>query len=219
MKRLFICLVLPFLLSSCEQAKPDVQEEYNFNDGYYLYQGKKIYLTPVEDEYTIVFKAEDQNEVLDYLEKNGWEILFDGPYGTPDQTHYDFDVPDYVKSSVSAQIKGSGNVGMIPHVYFFINAHMLQDGIQPVYLSNSISVKYHDEESYGDRLSEALEYAQQLKIVPVRISDLVSSKYVKFICTNESAGNPLELANWFCEEKGFTSAEPGFVEQWDSSWD
>lgn len=223
MSRLLICLAMSLMLFACGKPEEEPEseqfdsEEYNFNDGYYLYNGQKIYLTPVEDEYTIVFKSEDKNEVLDYLERNGWVILFNGPYENTGQNWDDFEVPDYLKCSFTAQIKGKGNIGQIPHVYFSHNAYMLETGAH-VFQSNKIYVKYYDEGVYGDRLTEAWEYAQQLNIVPVSVSDLGSSKYVTFVCTNDSAGTPVELANWFCEEKGFTTAEPEFCQDPNDFW-
>ena len=214
MNRLLICLAMSMMLFACEKPKP---VEYNFNDGYYLYKGQKIYLTPIEDEYTIVFKSEDKSEVLNYLENNGWEILFDGPYESSGQNWDDFQVPDYLRYSVTAHIKGQGNIDMIPLVYFSHNAYMSETGVQ-MFPTDRIYVKYYDEGVYGDRLIEAQEYAKQLNIVPVSVLDLGSSKYVTFVCTNDSAGNPLELANWFCEEKGFTTAEPEFWQDPNDFW-
>jgi hypothetical protein len=184
-------------------------EEHEFHDGYYLYQGEKIHLTPIEDEYTIVFRTEDINEVLTFLEKNSWEILLSGPAEHPWQLwNGNFEgVYDFLKYSMVAQIKGSGDIDKIPHVYFSHNGYVSQNGIH-LYPSNKVYVKYYDKESYGDRLTEALEYARKLQITPVYITDYEDSKYVTFLCTNNSAGNPLELANWFCEEKGFVTAEP-----------
>ena len=193
-------------------------EDYEFHDGYYLYNGEKQYLTPVEDEYTIVFRTEDKDQVLAYLEENGWEILLGGPSEHPWQHWIGVfgGVYDFLIHSMVAQIKGSGDIDKIPHVYFSHNGCVSQNGIH-LYPSNRVYVKYYDKESYGDRLTEALEYARQLQITPVGISDFEDSKYVTFLCTNNSAGNPLELANWFYEEKGFTTAEPDL---WgNGSWD
>ena len=50
-----------------------------------------------------------------------------------------------------------------------------------------------------------LKYAEDLNLL---VDGIDAVDYVYFICTGESAGNSIEMANWFCEVGGFPDSSP-----------
>lgn len=228
MNRQFFYMLL-LSVAGCAQITPDdpipeqpePETEYEFHDDYYYYNDEKIYLTSCEDEYVIVFNPNHKEEVLDYISKHDFSYLHDYPVTDASPDTVTFNVPDILKSSMLFWIKGKGDVSKIPHVFYCNKTHTLSnpDEHQRPHSTNRFCVLC-DEDAEEDMYDRAMKYAAEFKIYPVLNIVIGKHNWVWFACTNESVGNPVELANWFRENGGFSNAEPSFSgNRWDNGWD
>lgn len=191
-----------------EQPEPDIpvipdlepqpDSVYVLHDNY-CYYPEKVYLTPCFDEHVIAFSISDNDEVLDYVLTHGYAIL-QGPFEFyPGYMQENF--PEEWSSHKLLWIKGDGDVNDIPKIMYSTKLYMYKDQYEiekRLYVTTRLFVKWENEEM----LKLALRYAEELDLILEIISP---SGQIAFMCTDESAGNPVEISNWFCEVGGFNA--------------
>ncbi len=207
MKRL---LMIILMVTACHRVEPDSGDR--FHDDYYYgeYPDRKVSLTACDDEYVVLFDTDYKEEVLDYIDKNGFTILLEPPRDLSYPDKDGFDIPEHLDELTQVFVMGDGDINAIPHLVFSDNLYISRDSGRHLYTTHRFYVKYYDEELKVDLYEDALRYAAELKITPVGTSESGNSRWIQFICTNGSAGKPVELANWFCEEAGFSGGYPLF---------
>lgn len=219
MNRLFFCLLLALVVGCSHDApvvelpEPDIpgipdsesqpDSVYVLHDNYYyMPYPEKVYLTSCDDEYVIAFCISDKDEVLDYVLTHGYVIL-QGPFEFhPGYMNENF--PEEWSSHVLLWIKGDGNVNEIPGIMYSTKLYIYKDQYEiekRLYVTTRLFVKWENEEM----LKLALKYAEELNLILEIISP---NAQVAFMCTDKSAGNPVEISNWFCEVGGFPNARP-----------
>lgn len=200
-----------------EQPEPQPEVDYGFHDDFYYYNDEKVYLTSCEDEYVIAFCSNNKDEVLDYIDKNGFSYLYDYPIADTPPDTMSFNVPDELKSTLLFWIKGKGDVNKIPHIFFADRTYDLStpEIHKRIYSTNRFCVLC-DEDADEDMFALAMRYASEFKVFPVLNMKIGKNNWVWFACTDESAGNAVEIANWLHEKGGFSNAEPSFFSNvWD----
>ena len=214
MKRLLIFLVLIITAWSCDRVEDDRSwlDGYEFHDDFY-YTGlsdiQKVFLEPIENEYLVIFEADFNEEVLMNLEDKGFMLT-----SYPTDVYYvfndDFTIPDYMSNCMSVRIKGIGDIEDIPHVIYSDNLYFSHTGsLEGV--SNKLCV-FIDESKGNQHYVDVLKYAEKLKIIPYDYNKY--SEYMFFACTNDSYGNPAEIANWFYEEKNCQASPIWSLGEW-----
>ena len=206
MNRLLFYLLLLSVVG-CAQVQPDnpdkeqpgpVTDEYLLHDSYFYDDSNKVFLTPCEDEYIIAFNVADKAEVYEYIKTEGFvELQGHMTFGTAgEERAYPWN--EYIL----AWLKGDGDVSSIPKViYTGILYKYRTEPEKRFYASHRLCVKWSSE----DMLKSALKYAEDLNLL---VDGIDAVDYVYFICTDESAGNSIEMANWFCEVGGFPDSSP-----------
>ena len=200
-----IFLALVMLMSSCEPFPDNRDDGYVFHDDFYyesLAKDKKCYLTKCQDEYFIIIRDSHQEHVLTELGKQGFQIT-SGPTEKVFSNNSGYGVPDFLTDCKVLTVKGGGDIAEVKNLIYsnFLYLDALQ---QTVGFSNIFGVRYENEQQH----QILVEYAKQCQVYPIaNYSDL---KWMTFACTNESIGNPVELANWLVEVGGFSIAQPDF---------
>ena len=193
-----------------------LSEKYIFHDDFYYYEDydtgnkqAKWYLESCLDEHYVRFKTEYQEEVIAELLKRGFQIV-KGPHisnydliDNPNKYEEDeyFEIPDEVKYGSVVHLKGKGEIADISNIVYS-NHYYVGSGIS-FGITNKLYVKY-DINRADEQVELIRKFAKQHNIYPlVHWPDM---GYVHLICTNESSGNSLEMANWFVEVGGFVGA-------------
>lgn len=195
-----------------EQPEPEV--DYGFHDEYYYTYGQKETLTPCSDEYVIAFSSNSKDQVIDYIESCGFAYILDYPIEYKSALNVEHDIPNYMQSYMLIWLKGKAdNVKLIPNVFFsdIVYRHPHESDEYRILTTNRLVVTF-DENATDENLALAMDYAVKFKIEPV----YSVKNNIWFACTDESAGNAIEIANWFCEN-GFPNSQPEFFEP--NAWD
>lgn len=162
--------------------------DYVFHDDFY-YDNNKTATFPLirkPDHYGLVIEYDFKDIVINILTERGFTVVRDiGKQGFPlERSPYCY----YLA------VKGKGRIDDLPYIIF--SNHMYDAmgdiiGVDPTFL---IATSGSAEEE--DRL---MRYAKEHKVIftDSRTTRLGGRTYYYFKCTNESSGNPTEMANWF----------------------
>lgn len=212
MNKLIFTVFILCLTAGCSKIDPDQNTDYGFHDDY-VYRKKygNLYIIPIEDEHYIMFKVDFKDEVFAYLKKKGFELL-DTPFHHPDPIEHDFAIPGILNDLMSVNIKGKGHIDKIPHLVFSNRRYIDTEG-DTLNFTNKLHVKFYKEptsleEDDNNLYSLLMDYADEFDIIPTHLG---SGGWITFACTDKSIGNPIEIANWFCEKGGFPAAEPDMI--------
>lgn len=168
--------------------------DYVFHDDFY-YSSNKTTTCPLirkPDHYGLVIEFDFKDIVINILTERGFTVVRDiGKRGFP------LERSPYCYYLV---VKGKGEIDDLPYIIF--SNHMYDAmgdiiGVDPTFL---IATSGSAEEE--DRL---MKYAKEHKVIFTDSRTTLSGgrTYYYFKCTNESSGNPTEMANWFLERGGF----------------
>ena len=204
--------ILICLAASCSKIDPEQKTDYEFHDDFryrYFTNNDTIYLTPCSDEYFIRFETEHKEEVMLNLRQR-FQILT-GPY-EDEYMFVDFEIPDDIKNSSYVIVKGMGNITTVPHLIYYNHLYFNGSG-RSVGKSNSLKVLYEFKQA-DELLKTILQHAEELKTHPIKENIIHGTRFGTIVeltiaCTNNSAGNPVEIANWFVEEAGFLDYPEG----------
>jgi len=219
----FLFLILAVLLCGCEpdsESQPDADKQqdienpllneldeklanYQFHDDNYPHSNNKDKeLTEMPDCYYLVVKSSALNRLREYLYENDFtiiELINEHPFFCSDDV-----LPSELKECSCLCIKGIGDVSKIPEVLYVDNMYNELAGVR----TNVIIIKSPDVEH-----SELIERcAEKLNVILIGLQDdfpLFSwppecfQRYM-LVCTTESAGNCLEIANCFSEVCGLS---------------
>lgn len=195
------------------EKEENMEGKYVFHDDFYYTPGKgdgMCNLEKIQDEYFIFIDAKNLETVFTELADNDFKVI-DGP-----KTHSflscDYDLPSFCKDNRVLCVKGSGNLESISDIVFHNNLYRDENGFSQIGKSNTFYVRCS-----GNAIDQVVRYAEQLDVFPVNYV----SEYDRMclLCTDESAGNPVEMSNWFVEEAGFEYAQPNYIEissPWES---
>ena len=197
-----------FACTPAEQGDriPDNQEDgYVFHDDFYYIDDGKLYLEPIEDEYFVIVKEDNQEQVVDQLLNSGfsligktyaWNISHDGSYGSLDE----------IKGCVTFNVKGNQEISSISDIVYSNNLYLTPTGerVGGSVESNTFLVKLSKSEK-DKQIDSLKKYASQHCFL---IMGEMSRDYFKLACTDKTSGNSVEMSNWFVEVAGFDIAQP-----------
>ena len=197
MKNSVILTLAALLLCGC--AKDD-NEAYVFHNDFFYYHGEKIPIRPIEDRYYVIIKAADSARILSEFERNG--IVMDrDSYRNYEFRSPRFNIPQELQDCsemvvTSAKDPTEGVSGIINSNHLYLVEHYTyEDNI-----SNGLIVGIENEK----QLDVLKGYAANLKIHLVAYESI--SAYL--LCTNRSAGDNVQVANWLYETGEFMFAAP-----------
>ena len=217
MKYIFIILMVfaVWCCSPLSDDKPEIDEMIEY-DGYYWLEkgGRTEALVPVDGIYFIVYDARYRIEVENSLSKAGFEFYTEPVRGTLKHWFQEgYDMPDYFKGIGYAKIKGNRNPKDIPHIIYSNHCykHPDKDAVIGNFFILTITCTTQEETILAD------EYADQLGLVKAGYT--LSSGgdktlfNVNLFCTNQSAGNCVEICNWLMENTIYNSISFDFFNE------
>jgi len=167
---------------------------YVFHDDFY-YMDDKTRIVPLirkPDHYGLVIEYDFKDTVMDILSERGFTLVRDiGKRGFP------LERSPYCYYLV---VKGKGRIDDLPYIIFWNHMYDLgRDilGIDPTFFIRT-SGTIEEEETL-------MRYAKKHNVIYTDNRPTRHGTYYYFKCTNESSGNPTEMANWFLERGGFST--------------
>lgn len=202
MQKLLLFILL-FLAAGCEHA--DQKDKYIMHDDFYYIEDGRFYLEEIANEYFVIVKQDRQEYVIDQLLQKGFKLI-----GQP----YAWNVPnmanhgslDEISDCVVFTIKGDQNIASITDIVYSNNLYLTSAGdkVGSSIESNTFMVKLSKEDKDGQ--------IERLRTLAIQHGYLLigemSRDYFKLACTNRTAGNNVEMSNWFIEVAGFDTAQP-----------
>lgn len=182
----------------------DYREPMGPYDGYFWNGSQGRYpLEVVFDKHFVIFKEADAERILRQMKE---KCLFveEGTYKrylSSDHIYF----PDILKDCVRAIVTGGADPKEIEGMVYSTHLYRDPNGLRPDMLlcwSNYVYVGIESE----DDLDAVEEYADKLGAYMIRES--YSYRGVSVLCTNESAGNHVEIANRFHESGKFRYGFP-----------
>ncbi len=202
MKNSVILTLAALLLCGCSK---DDETTFVFHNDYFWLNGTKAPCQPIPDRWFVIYKAADSARILSEFERLGFTYENHRVYvedkwidGYPEELHdcnqmtvtARYDPADAVEGIVS-----SGNLYLLP-------PYKNEWG-----KSNTISASVENE----SQVELMKEYAKSLNVYVVDIEDFGSIGIaVYLVCTNRSAGDYVQVANWLHETGDFIAAQPMF---------
>lgn len=186
-----------------------LSEDFKLDEGYamsdeYIYYAASSYREKIrepllkrQDEYYIAIDNTEKSNAIAYFAGNGFTIL-DFPNNEGIGTYYP--MKGKLEDSFQVTVKGSGDVNSVPGILY----------ISPIYTSESmfkdssfgrgniIAVGWpsgSDKDKVARYKKYIAKYAEMLGLDYIGME----SRYLKYGVTNESAGNVVQIYNWFEE--------------------
>lgn len=196
-------LVLAAILLAIGCSNPE--SEVFHDDYYYSDRDVKFQLQPSSDEYYLVVKTAMVESAVAELQSKGFEIT-EGPAGC-EFYHELFAVPEELTGCYSICVKGACALERVNVDFIYSNCLYYGENGILCGKSNQFYVRYDPSDEAG-QLKRIETYANQHHVHPLAVfSDLA---VIILACTDDSAGNPVEMANWFVETAGFPMAQPEY---------
>ena len=218
MRKLSI-LISAILLTACMADDPVQERPYGEYGTYYRGAGGGVfyYMPSVPDYHYVVFRSDLSEDVLSGLEAKGFEITEGPDYGSYASYFQDgYEIPDALTAMGAVVVHGEGSFKSVPGLIYSSNLYYFD--LNKIGRSMTFKVVY-DENDEANQIRLLNEYARKHNLIPMGKSEEYRLPAFCLLCTDKSAGNVLEMSNWFAEEGGFIHCEPDFMyERADSEW-
>lgn len=202
-----------------------VYEKFTLGEGYemcddYIHYGKTSYHEESRDpitkrayEYYLAVRKTDKEEALAYLDRNGFTIMENSEEGTG--TFYA--LRGKLKDCFQITVKGSGNIDEVPGVLYTSPLYNNDEWFKEDTFGrgNMILISFTsrwDNEKQIRHIPYIEKYAEMLDIYLISKNLSQYGNYLTFGVTNESAGNAVEIHNWFSEVAGYSICDLNFPE-------
>ena len=205
MKHSVILTLAALLLCGC--AKDD-NEAYVFHNDFFYYHGEKIPIRPIEDRYYVIIKAADSARILSEFELNGIVMDMDSYRVIGLNNHPRFDVPDELMDCHELVVTSSKDPaevvsGIINSNHLYLVEHYTYEYNKSFILGVGIA-----KENATEALASLKRYASQLGVYILKCTDSYGDLALNLACTNRSAGDNVQVANWLYETGEFMFASP-----------
>lgn len=194
-----------------------LSEEFKLGEGYvmsdeYIHYATTSYreefrssITKKQNEYYLILKKSQKTDAIAFLAGNGYAIM----ENSEEKTGNFFILSGKLQDTFQMTVKGSGDINKTPGVIYV--APLYHDDqnfkVQSFGRGNMVSVGFPyewDQDKQMRHITYIERYAEQLNIYLI---DKILSEYgnaLIFGVTNESAGNAIEIYNWFSEAAGYS---------------
>lgn len=201
MKNSVILTLAALMLCGCSK---DDEATFVFHNDYYWNNGTKIPCRPIPNRWYVIYKAADSARILSEFERLGFSYENHRAYGTKEASlRYPEELRNCNHMTVTASYDPADAVeGIVSsgNVYILLPSEMECGG------SNFITASLNDE----TQLELLKEYAKSLRIFITYTIRFDSFIGVFLACTNRSAGDFVQVANWLHETGDFGSVHPLF---------
>lgn len=190
--------LMMILCSSCEK------EEFR-SDTYYWDGDEKVSIKPIENKSYVAYQTSDEDKLIDELSKNGLSLTkvmkgnllsyFDSP-----SEEAQLLLSDYKTAIIEGDYRKLESVR--PYTIYCMSCYIrLSDGreLTPGFLFFA-KLKSVSDSKQVEKL------ARKYNVVIVGVDDFINCH--ELVCTNESKGNSIEIANKFYESGLFEYAIP-----------
>lgn len=166
--------------------------DYVFHDDFDYLDNKKITLPLIRkpDHYGLVIEFDYKDVVINLLSERGFTVVRD-----IGKREFPLERSPYCYYLV---VKGKGRIDDLPNIIF--TNHMYDTGGDVVGVDPTFFIVTSGTTDEEERL---MRYAKEHKVIFTDSRRTRHGTYYYFKCTNESSGNPTEMANWFLERGGF----------------
>ncbi len=194
-----------------------LSEEFKLGEGYvmsdeYIHYATTSYreefrssITKKQNEYYLILEKSQKTDAIAFLAGNGYAIM----ENSEEKTGSFFILSGKLQDTFQITVKGSGDINKTPGVIYV--APLYHDDqnfkVQSFGRGNMVSVGFPyewEQDKQMRHITYIERYAEQLNIYLI---DKILSEYgnaLIFGVTNESAGNAIEIYNWFSEAAGYS---------------
>lgn len=200
-KMLLYCLAAICILPGCEKN----ESPYIFQDDYYWVDGQKTYLEKLPDQYYIIFKSGNKQQITTQLDEEKFHFR-EIPSSYSSYVGLDAELPEELKNCEHAVIEGTGDLTQVDGLIY--DNHMYGNPNYPT-SSYGASNLFLVSPKQSNQSAQIAKYAQQFRayVIHRNDSEYTGTTYT-LACTSISAGNNVALANWFAETGEFKHVEP-----------
>ena len=202
----FLFLLLAVLLCGCEshdESQPQLDELDEKLANYHFYyvsaSGEKCDLKLVAEEYCLIVKTTEVDNVLQRLNVGNLQIV-SGPSSKNFSWSDDYIVPEMLEDCSHLCVKGDINLRNLEDVIYWGHVYRAESRNE-IMKGNTFWVKCNGDET---QINQLLKYAAQHNVIPLGLV----SNVMELACTIYSSGNPVEVANWIMETGEFELAQP-----------
>lgn len=202
-----------------------LSEEFKLGEGYvmsdeYIHYGATSYseesretITKSEGEYYLAVLKSEKDKALSFLADNGFTINENSAEGTGKF----YALRGKLKDCFQITVKGSGNIADVPGALYtsplYNNAEWFKK--KTFGRGNMISLGFSfrwDDEKIMRHIPYIEKYAEMLNIYLISKDLSEYGNHLSFGVTDESAGNAVEIHNWFTEVAGYPICDLDFPE-------
>ena len=201
MKNSVILTLAALLLCGC--AKDD-ETTFVFHNDYFWFNGTKAPCQPIPDRWFVIYKAADSARILSEFERLGFTYENHRVY-VEDKwiDEYPEELHDCNQMTVTA---GYDPADAVEGIVSSGNLYLLPPDKKEWGKSNNITAVVDNEA----QLELLKEYSKSLRVFITDTIRFDSFIGVFLVCTNRSAGDYVQVANWLHETGKFRSVESRF---------
>ena len=179
-------------------------------DGYYYGSSGNAYeLENISDKFFIILKEADLKRMLRQLADNDFTICSDAiwRYDTKYWTHTGF--PAELFDCVGMEIEGDGNIEQLKDLVYYSHLYYDRNSAWPDMVIGSSNYVYlrifrAEDIEIVDR------YARDMHLYIINRNGGIKGLDMTLVCTTESAGTHVQVANYLHETGLFDSVQPEF---------
>lgn len=193
--------LMVMLCASCEEEQGFLSETYYW-DG-----NEKVAINPIENKFYIAYQTSNENKLIAELSKNGLSLTnvkkgnilssFDSPSEDAQLL-----LSDYKSGTLESDYRKLESIR--PYTICCIPCYtLLNNGRELI-----PDILFFAKLKSGSNLEEVEKLAKKYNVIIVGIDDFINC--YELVCTNDSKGTPIEIANKFYESGLFEYAVPNF---------
>lgn len=205
MKSSVLLSLAALLLCGCSK---DDNGTYVFHNDFFYYHGEKIPIRPIEDRWYVIIKTADSERILSEFERNGIVMDKDSYRDIGIDKSPWFDVPEELKDCHELVVTSSKDPaevvsGIINSNHLYLVEHYTyEDNV-----SNGLSVGIA-EANATEAMASLKRYVSELGVYIISCDEFYGDLFLMLACTNRSAGDNVQVANWLYETGQFMFAAP-----------
>ena len=197
----------PSVLPPQPPAVIDIAEgEY---DGYFYEVGRRREGEIIPDKFYIIFKEADLERMLRQLADNDFTICSDAiwRYDTKHWTHTGF--PAELFDCACMEIEGSGDIKKLDGLVYYTHLYYDRHSAWPDMVIGSLNYVYIRIFKAED-IEIVDRYARDMHLYIINRNGGIKGLDMTLVCTTESAGTHVQVANYLHETGLFDSVQPDF---------
>lgn len=215
------------------KLKEIVLQEFRIGEGYTMHDDVLFYwetwdgdkgsyreleLSIIEDEHFIIIKEAEKGNAVDYLAEKGFSVMENS---TDDPSK--FLSHNGVKDCIQMTVKGTGNLDELPGSVYVapLYYYVFSEPQSIIGRTNLLTVWFEcqgNEDFFKRNIAWIQAYGEILGLITISTKEYFDHTdqsfwgYVSFAVTNQSAGNVVEIHNWFQEAARYEITDVEFPE-------